>query len=243
MWVAGADGCRAGWLVVFRSIDGQHHRVRLARSLAHVFTAPEHPKIVAVDIPIGLLQISQRGGRAADRACRKILGRARQSSIFPPPCRAALKAISFLEACDIERAHSLPPKKLSQQTFNILAKIREVDAIALEFRGSIFECHPEVSFWAMNDSQAMRWPKKRRKHPDGHSGSGLIERRQLLLQNGYGEDFLATRLGLTRDCLPDDFMDACAAAWTAERIVNRRGVRFPSTSDFDELGLDMAIWA
>ncbi|TMJ87236.1 MAG: DUF429 domain-containing protein, partial [Alphaproteobacteria bacterium] len=106
MWVAGADGCRAGWLVVFRSIDGQHHRVRLARSLAHVFTAPEHPKIVAVDIPIGLLQISQRGGRAADRACRKILGRARQSSIFPPPCRAALKAISFLEACDIERAHS-----------------------------------------------------------------------------------------------------------------------------------------
>ncbi|TMJ95059.1 MAG: DUF429 domain-containing protein [Alphaproteobacteria bacterium] len=210
MWVAGADGCRAGWLVVFRSMDGQHHRARVARSLVDVFTTPEHPKIVAVDIPIGLLRISQPGGRAADRACRKIL---------------------------------LPPKKLSQQTFNILAKIREVDAIALEFRGSIFECHPEVSFWAMNDSQAMRWPKKRRKHPDGHSGSGLIERRQLLLQNGYGEDFLATRLGLTRDCGPDDFMDACAAAWTAERIVNRRGVRFPSTSDFDELGPDMAIWA
>jgi predicted RNase H-like nuclease len=243
MWVAGADGCRAGWIVVFRSIDGQVHRARLARSLVDVFTAPEQPKIVAVDIPIGLLSISRPGGRIADRACRKILGPARQSSIFPPPCRAVLKAASFLEACEIERAHSLPPKKVNQQTFNILAKIREVDAIALQFRGSIFECHPEVSFWAMNDSQPMRWPKKGRKHPNSHSGRGLTERRQLLLQNGFSDDFLTTSLGLKRDCGPDDFMDACAAAWTAERISNRTAARFPANSDFDELGLDMAIWA
>jgi predicted RNase H-like nuclease len=245
MWVAGADGCPAGWLAVFRSVDGQDHTAGIVKSLADVFTAPEQPKIVAVDIPIGLLSISQRGGRAADRACREVLGPHRQSSIFAPPCRPALNAASFLEACAIEQANSSPPKKLSQQTFNILAKIREADAIALRFAGAIFECHPEVSFWAMNARQPMRLPKKvsRRKNPDGISESGLSERRQLLLQNGYSDEFLATRVGVGSDCGPDDFVDACAAAWTAERILDGRGIRFPPTPDFDELGLDMAIWA
>src|SRR5207253_1426943 len=126
----GADGCAGGWLVVFRSIDEQDHRTRIFKSLVHVFSAPERPRVVAVDMPIGLLTISVRGGRAADRECRKILGRSRQSSIFPPPSRAALEAASFLEACEIERMNSAPPKKINQQTYNILAKIREVDVIA-----------------------------------------------------------------------------------------------------------------
>jgi predicted RNase H-like nuclease len=245
MWVAGADGCPAGWLAVFRSVDGQDHRARIVESLAQVFSAPEQPGVVAVDIPIGLLAVSQRGGRAADRECSKILGPHRQSSIFPPPSRATLPAASFLEACEIELRNSVPPKKLSQQTFNILAKIREADAIALRFRGSLFECHPEVSFWAMNGRLAMRLPKKvsRRKNPAGVDESGLDERRRLLLQNGYGEAFLARRLGPAQEYGPDDFADACAAAWTAERILERRAIRFPSTAELDALGLDMAIWA
>jgi len=243
MWVAGVDGCPAGWLAVFRSFDGRDHSAKIVKSIADVCTASERPKIVAVDIPIGLLSISRPGGRAADRACRKILGRIRQSSIFPPPCRATLQAVSFGQACEIEQANSAPPKKLSRQTFNILAKIREVDAVALRFEGLIFECHPEVSFWAMNARQPMRLPKKpsRRKNPD--SESGLRERRQLLLRNGYDAEFLTTCLGLAKDSGPDDFVDACAAAWTAERILNGRAVRFPRLPDVDAVGLDMAIWA
>lgn len=245
MWVAGADGCPAGWLAVFRSLDKQDHRARIFESLAHVFSAPEQPKIVAVDIPIGLPKVSPPGGRAADRECRKILGRGRQSSIFPPPSRRTLIAGSFLEACEIERANSMPPKKVSQQTFNILVKIREVDGIAPLFKGMIFECHPEVSFWAMNGGCAMSLPKKvsRQKNPDGIRESGLNERRQLLLANGYSDAFLATRLGSFKECGSDDFVDACAAAWTAERIFSDQAIRFPSTADLDEHGLDMAIWA
>jgi predicted RNase H-like nuclease len=245
MWVAGADGGPAGWLAVFRSIDGREHRAEIVKSLADVFTAAEQPKIVAVDIPIGLLNISQRGGRPADRACRTILGPHRQSSIFAPPCRAALQAVSFAQACELEQANSAPAKKMSRQTFNILPKIREADAIALRFAGSIFECHPEVSFWAMNARQPMRLPKKvsRQKNPDGVSESGLRERRQLLLQSGYSDEFLATRLGTAKDCAADDFVDACAAAWTAERILKGKAVRFPLLPDLDEAGLDMAIWA
>ena len=245
MWVAGADGCPAGWLAVFRSLEGQDHRARIFESLVQVVSAPEQPRIVAVDIPIGLPKVSARGGRAADRECRKILGRDRQSSIFPPPSRPTLAAGSFLEACEIERAHSWPPKKVSQQTFNILSKIREVDGIAAMFKGVIFECHPEVSFWAMNGQRAMSLPKKvsRRKNPDGINESGLDERRRLLLENGYSAAFLATRLGSLRECGADDFVDACAAAWTAERKFRDQAVRFPSTADPDEHGVDMAIWA
>ena len=245
MWAAGADGCRAGWLAVFRCLDGQEPRARIFDSLDNVFSAPEQPKIVAVDIPIGLPKISRRGGRAADIACRKILGRDRQSSIFPPPSRAALAAMSFLQACEIEQVNSAPPKKINQQTFNILGKIREADAIALQFKGMIFECHPEVSFCVMNGGLAMKLPKKvsRRKNPDGINESGLEERRQLLSRNGYSEALLSTRLGLAKECGPDDLLDACAAAWTAARICKGQAVRFPSTADPDERGIDMAIWA
>jgi predicted RNase H-like nuclease len=245
MWVAGVDGCRAGWLAVFRPLDGQESRARILSSLVDVFSAPELPAIVAVDIPIGLPKISRRGGRAADVECRKILGRDRQSSIFPPPSRAALGAASFLEACKIELTNSTPPKKMNQQTFNIFGKIREADAIAHLFQGRIFECHPEVSFWAMNGGLAMQLAKKvsRRKNPDGINQSGLEERRQLLARNGFSEAFLSARLGLAKECGPDDLLDACVAAWTAARIFKAQAIRFPATAESDEQGVDMAIWA
>jgi predicted RNase H-like nuclease len=111
MWVAGVDGCPAGWLVVFRSVADRCHTARIVDSLADVFLAWDRPKIAAVDIPIGLLRISRTGGRVADRECRKVLGRYRQSSIFPPPSRATINAGSLLEACELERANSVPPKR------------------------------------------------------------------------------------------------------------------------------------
>src|SRR5215470_17061847 len=154
MWVAGVDGCPAGWLAVFRSLDGREPAVQIFDSLAQVLSAPERPKIVAVDIPIGLPKVSQKGGRAADIDCRRILG-ARRSSVFPPPSRAVLAAASYLEACEIERLNSMPAKKISRETFNILHKIREADAVAASFKGRMFECHPEASFWAMNGKLAM----------------------------------------------------------------------------------------
>jgi predicted RNase H-like nuclease len=245
MWVAGVDGCRSGWIVVFRSVAGQSHKVRIVSALGDVFLAEEQPKLAAIDIPIGLLSISQTGGRAADRECRKVLGRYRQSSIFPPPSRATLQARTFVEACELERANSNPPKKVSQQTFNILKKIREADAVALQFRSVVYECHPEVSFWAMNNHLPMRLPKKRSRNRDAGNtpDGGLAERKELLIRNRYTEAFLTTRVGSTKECSLDDLIDACAAAWTAERILKREALRFPSVPDLDDTGWDMAIWA
>jgi predicted RNase H-like nuclease len=150
-----------------------------------------------------------------------------------------------LEACEIELVNSMPSKKMNQQTFNIFGKIREADAIAHLFKGRIFECHPEVSFWAMNGGLAMRLAKKvsRRKNPDGLNKTGLEERRQLLARNGFSDPFLSARPGLAKECGPDDLLDACAAAWTAARILTGQALRFPAAAESDELGMDMAIWA
>jgi predicted RNase H-like nuclease len=40
----------------------------------------------------------------------------------------------------------------------------------------------------------------------------------------------------------DDFLDACAALWTAERIHRGVAKRVPNPGECDALGLDMAIW-
>jgi hypothetical protein len=46
------------------------------------------PKIVAVDIPIGLLDSFETGGRCCDREARKCLGPKRRASVFPAGARA-----------------------------------------------------------------------------------------------------------------------------------------------------------
>ena len=89
VWLAGVDGCRAGWVVAFVRAAGEEGRVRVVSHFADVLTAPEAPSVVAVDIPIGLPERVGRGGRAAENAVRPLLG-ARQSSVFSVPSRAAL---------------------------------------------------------------------------------------------------------------------------------------------------------
>ena len=89
-WLAGVDGCPAGWVVALARPDGDDVRIAVVPRFANVFADPR-PDIVAVDIPIGLPERSQYGGRAAENAVRPLLG-ARQSSVFSVPSRAALEA-------------------------------------------------------------------------------------------------------------------------------------------------------
>ncbi len=234
MWVAGADGCPAGWLVVFRSINGQSPRAQIFERITEAFKQQDRPKILAVDIPIGLMTISHTGGRCADIEARKELS-LRKSSIFPPPSRPVLKARSPAEAKKIEKSNSDPPKSLAKQVINLLDKIRELDAIAAAYSGIIFECHPEVSFWAMNKKAEMSLPKRKLV--------GFEERCKILAKNKYDRSFLTRRVGSYKEHSRDDLADACAAAWTAERIFKHEAIRFPAKPEADDCGLDMAIWA
>jgi predicted RNase H-like nuclease len=239
VWLAGVDGCPAGWVVVFvRPVAGEL-RVRIVPRFADVLAAPEAPVVAAVDIPIGLPERAGYGGRAAENAVRPLLG-ARQSSVFSVPSRSALAAADYRAACRIALATSDPPRKVSKQLFMLTPKIRDVDAClrADAGAGRVFEVHPEVAFWRLNGACALDQPKKvkgRCYEP------GLALRRRLLVDAGFPP---ATVNSLPpKGAGPDDLLDALACAAIARRIHAGVAQPFPDPPERDAFGLPMAIWA
>jgi predicted RNase H-like nuclease len=239
-WLAGVDGCRTGWVVVFVRPAGDDAMVRVAARFADVLAAPEAPAVIAVDIPIGLPERARHGGRAAESAVRPLLG-ARQSSVFSVPSRAALAAADYREACRIALATSEPPRMVSKQLFMIAPKIREADACLRADAAAaarVFEVHPEVAFWRLNGGHALAEPKKAkgRCYPPG-----LALRRRLLLDAGLAA---AVVNGTPpKGAGADDLIDALACAAIARRIRAGLARPFPDPPERDAFGLAMAIWA
>jgi predicted RNase H-like nuclease len=239
-WVAGADGCRAGWVVAFAGVDHDDVRIRMLSKFADIFAAPEKPRVVAVDIPIGLPARIGARGRGPERAVRPLLGE-RQSSVFAVPSRGAVYAPDFRAACRLALETSDPPKKVSKQLFMIAPKIREVDGMlrsAPELIGRVFEVHPEVAFWRLNGERALHEPKKVKSRP--HE-PGLALRRNILAKHGFSA--AVTRQAPPAGAAADDLLDALACAATALHILAGCATPFPDPPQRDEFGLPVAIWA
>jgi predicted RNase H-like nuclease len=97
----------------------------------------------------------------------------------------------------------------------------------------VFEVHPELCFWAMNRRQPMPHAKK--------TGIGENNRIAALIQSGVPKTFLDKELGKISSTR-NDFIEACAAAWTARRVFNGAAERLPTNLVRDGRGLDMAMW-
>ncbi len=237
-WLAGVDGCPVGWIAAFAR--RAEFRLRLLPRFADVLAAPEAPRIVAVDIPIGLPERAGRGGRAAENAVRPLIG-ARQSSVFSVPSRAAAMAQDYRAACRIALATSEPPRMVSKQLYMLAPKIREVDTClrADETTAArVFEVHPELAFWRLNGERALDEPKKMkgRCHEPG-----LALRRRLLIAAGFPP---AVVNGTPpKGAGPDDLLDALACAAIVRRIHAGLARPFPDPPERDAFGLPMAIWA
>ncbi len=136
--VAGVDGCHGGWVAVLvehQADKVRSHQVKLCPTFENILTLNPEPTVIAIAIPIGLLDKPQPGGRACDRQARQLLGR-RASGIFPPPSRPLLKAARY----DQVRSQGL-----SIQSFSIFPKIREVDRLMTpEAQRRVHEAHPGV---------------------------------------------------------------------------------------------------
>lgn len=241
-YVAGVDGCRGGWIVVLHPIDDPAEAsVLLAPRFRDVLAIAPTPRVIAVDMPIGLPESAGTGGRAADVSARSRLG-GRQSAVFSVPARTAVMQHDYREACAAALATSDPPRKVSKQIYHLFPKIREIDELmspALQDR--VVECHPEVSFWALNGGRALDLPKKvkSRPHPPG-----IAVRRRLLEAAGYQQQlFAAPPTWNASSAGSDDVVDAAAAAWTAARIARGTAQRFPDNPPHDARGLRMEIWA
>ena len=238
-WVAGVDGCRAGWVAAFVG-PNKDIRVRVMERFADIFAAPEQPCLVAVDIPIGLPARIGPQGRGPERAVRPLLGD-RQSSVFAVPSRGAVYAPDYREACRVALETSDPPKKVSKQLFMIAPKIREVDGTLRNtpsLARRVFEVHPEVAFWRLNAGRALEEPKKVKGRP---FGPGLALRRRVLANNGFSQ--AVTGQAAPSGAAVDDLLDALACAAIARRILARVAVPFPDPPLRDEFGLPVAIWA
>ncbi|MGE3873054.1 MAG: DUF429 domain-containing protein [Parvibaculaceae bacterium] len=229
--VAGVDGCPAGWIAGLWDGAGQL-TAKLCPSFADVMALPV--QVIAVDMPIGL---PERSGRPPEREVRARLGQ-RQSSVFAVPAESAVHCVHYPEACRVNLLHSDPPRKVSKQCFHLFPKMREIDAlIAPRHQSRIFESHPELAFWVMNGERPLDLPKKVKGRP---SPPGLALRRELLRENGVPVDGLVTGYR-RRDVGPDDLLDACACAFVAWRILNRRSIRFPADPPLNARGLRMEI--
>ena len=68
-----------------------------ASSLAAIADAPQRPKIIAIDMPMGFLEQAEPGGRACEREARKLL-KGKASSVFAVPVRAVLASPTYADA-------------------------------------------------------------------------------------------------------------------------------------------------
>jgi predicted RNase H-like nuclease len=221
--VAGADGCRAGWVICRRDTDGSLD-IRVVEALAD---ACEGLSILAVDMPIGLTDTPRPGRQCEGEARARLPGKA--SSVFPTPCRPALACTSYVRANATSKRLGAG---LTQQTFRLFPKLREVDdllRIRSGFRGIVYEAHPELAFARMNSDKPVL--SKKRK-PEGYA-----ERHRLLAKHGFTP--AVDRLpGAARD----DVLDAIACCRTATLILQGRATRLGPADACDRYGLPMNIW-
>jgi len=215
--VAGVDACPGGWCVVTED------NASVRSYFSEVLDALPADAFVAVDMPIGLLDQFVEKGRQADHEARNRL-KGKASSVFSAPPRPVLRYPD-----DYDAANSAVDGHLPKQTFALVKKLIEVEEVVLVLgQEQVYEVHPELSFWGMNGETPVLSNK--------HTPEGEAERRQLL----RGAD-IAIPGGPPRGAKRDDLLDACAALWSARRIVAGTGQRVPEHPPVDSRGLRMEI--
>jgi predicted RNase H-like nuclease len=227
--LAGVVPCPRGWLAATSKLQG-------------ITMAPEEPQVfstfievldwkpafqvIALFAPIGLLEEPKPLGRTCDRLARGLLGPRRGAAVASAPTRPALDCATFAEAARASGGH------LSPVRWRQLKRIAEVDkAIAPYWQRTVFEVHPELSFFQLNGDAPVRFPK--------HTERGTEERRTLLADHLPGVERVvdATVPGVS----PAHLLDAAACLWTARRIISRAIARLPADPEWDGAGLRMEL--
>jgi len=227
--VAGILPCPGGWLGATAKLQG----VTMAPEEPQVFPTfidvldykPAY-QIIALFAPVGLLDEPVPKGRACDRAARTLLGRPRSSAIASAPVRPAV-ACSTYEGAVAANGGALSPVRWRQ-----MHKIAEVsDVIAPYWQRTVFEVHPELSFFQLNGDRPVRYPKR--------TQAGIEERRSLLAARVPGiESIVNARLPRVTQ---SQLLDAGACLWTARRILSRAISRLPEDPEWDSQGLRMEL--
>lgn len=231
MQYIGVDGCKFGWFYVALD-DKAGWKVGVVDHINELLPLISVSKATLIDIPIGLRD-TEKDERVCDLSARKVLGK-RRSSVFPAPCRRAVYCTDYKQASDTNYLNT--GRKLSKQSWGITSKIKEVDTFLRENTqfNNVYEMHPELCFWALNNKKEMAYSKKKLE--------GFEERVKTLstyyLQCGaIIDEALASYR--RKDVAKDDILDALVGAVTARNSQPLKTM--PAIPDIDIEGIKMAI--
>ena len=227
--LAGVVPCPAGWLVASAKLQGitmAAEDPRVFATLLEVLDYKPAYQVIALFAAVGLNDLPAAGGRKCDRNARRLLGWPRSGSVVSPPARPTLGCSTYDEAVEANGGH------LSPISWQLLPRMAEVDRdLAPYWQRTVFEVHPELTYYQLNDDCSLRFPK--------HSVMGQDERRRLLVRRLPGvERIIDVRMRKVR---PAHLLDAAACLWTARRIAARAVSRIPEVPEWDSQGLRMEI--
>jgi predicted RNase H-like nuclease len=181
-------------------------------------------EVIAIHCHLSFPEEDTKGGRTCDRLARQLLGWPRSGAIGSPPSR------QYLRTGDLgARAQ----KGLNPINARLMRRFAEVAEEMQPYRQrQVFEVHPELSFFQLNDDKPMQHSK--------YTDEGVAERRRLVESKIQGaSDVLDANLpgGVTARHL----LDAMADMTTARRIAARAVVRIPEDPEWDEQGVRMEL--
>ena len=230
----GVDGCKAGWFFIAIG-PGDALEFGMFTTIEKLWRNYEEARFILIDIPIGLPS-KEIKTRPCDKAARQVLSPKRHHSIFSPPCREALAAKSYRQACRIN--HNVCDRKISKQAWHISRRIKEVDDLMTAQPAAqdiVKETHPEVCFWALANNEPMAHYKK--------SPEGAAER-SAVLKKYFAKSSAVISSALDRyprkQLAYDDILDALVNAVTAARLDVSMEM-LPPEPIRDRLGLPMQM--
>jgi predicted RNase H-like nuclease len=227
--IAGVVPCSPGWLVASAKVQGATLAPEDPQVMA-VFTEVLDYKpayeVIALFSPVGLPDEVAPHGRSCEEEARKLLGLPRSSTIVSTPPRAVLSQPTYEQAV-ASSEDTLNPIRWRQRR-----RILEVDdTIAPYWQRKVFEVHPELSYFQLNEDASVKFSKR--------SFVGGEERRILLERRLPGvERILDASL---RGVRWHQLLDAAACLWTARRIMARAVSRLPEHPEWNSAGLRMEM--
>jgi predicted RNase H-like nuclease len=224
--IAGVEPCPGGWLVVSARLQGvtaHPQEPEVFPTFAEILDYRPSFEIIAIHCHLSFPEEDTPGGRTCDKLARQLLGWPRSGAIGSPPSRY------YLRTGDLDaRAR----KGLNPINARMMRRYAEVAAEMQPYRQrQVFEVHPELSFYQLNDDRPMRYSKS--------TEAGVRERRALVHAKIQGVEAVLDA-ELPRVTLRH-LLDATADMVTARRIAARAVTRLPEDPEWDEQGVRMEL--
>jgi predicted RNase H-like nuclease len=182
--------------------------------------------VIAIHCHLSFPEEDTQGGRTCDKLARQLLGWPRAGAIGSPPSR------HYLRTGDLD---ARAQKGLNPINARMMRRYAEVAEEMQPYRQrQVFEVHPELSFYQLNDDKPMQHSK--------YTDEGVAERRALVEQRIQGIDVtLDGAAALPAGVTARHLLDAAADMTTARRIAARAVERLPEDPEWDEAGVRMEL--